>query len=235
MSPPPVRQSVQIAPSLLTADLARLGEEVAALEEAGADRIHWDVMDAAFVPNLTFGPDVVAAARPHCALPFDIHLMVSDPGLLLARWADAGAEVITVHAEACTHLHRTLESIAALGVTPGVALNPATPVESIAHVLDLVGRVLVMTVNPGFGGQSYLRSMEPKIAAVRAMVQGYEIGVEADGGIAPGTIAGAWAAGVSHVVSGSALYRDPDGLAAAVTALRSACGETAAVAGRTGA
>jgi ribulose-phosphate 3-epimerase len=216
---------IRIAPSLLTADLARLGDEVATMEASGVDRIHWDVMDGCFVPNLTFGPDVVAATRPHSSLPFDAHLMVADPDRLLGRWVAAGCGLVTVHAEACTHLHRTLGAIRELGAQAGLALNPATPPSAIEHVADLVDLVLVMTVNPGFGGQRYLASMEPKIAAVRAIVDrtGRDVEVEVDGGISADTIDAAWRAGADSFVSGSALYRHPGGPAAAVAELRARC------------
>src|SRR6056300_448719 len=161
---------IQIAPSVLPADFARLGEEVAALEEAGCDLIQWDVMDGNFVPNLTFGPDVIAAARRHTSLPFEAHLMVSDPDLMAGRYVEAGCSRLIVHVEACQHLHRTLQNIASLGATAAVALNPSTPATEIAHILDLIDLVLVMTVNPGFGGQAYIASMEPKISEVRAMI-----------------------------------------------------------------
>ncbi len=185
---------------------------------AGADRIHWDVMDGCFVPNLTIGPDVVAAARAHTDLPFEVHLMVADPDRLLGRWVEAGCELVTVHAEACVHLHRTLQSIAQLGVRAGVALNPATPLSAIEHVRDLVDLVLVMTVNPGFGGQRYLASMEDKVAAIAASINttARPIELEVDGGIAAETIGGARAAGARTFVSGSALYRHPDGIAVAI-------------------
>jgi ribulose-phosphate 3-epimerase len=218
-------RSPHIAPSLLTADLARVGEEVAALEHAGADRVHWDVMDGCFVPNLTFGPDVVTSARRHTTLPFEAHLMTVEPDRLLARWVEAGCEFVTVHVEACTHLHRTLDTIKQLGLRPGIALNPGTPASDIEHVLDLVDLVLVMTVNPGFGGQQYLSSMEPKVATVRRLVErsGRDIEVEVDGGISADTVGAAWAAGATSVVSGSALYRHPGGPQVAMAKLRERC------------
>jgi ribulose-phosphate 3-epimerase len=165
-----VLRPIEIAPSVLPADFARLGEECVALEKAGVDRIQWDVMDGRFVPNLTFGPDVIAAARPHVSVPFEAHLMVEAPDELAERYVDAGCERLIVHAEACRHLHRTLGHLRDLGARAAVALNPATPAVAVAHVLDLVDLVLVMTVNPGFGGQAYLATMEPKIAEVRRMV-----------------------------------------------------------------
>ena len=214
---------IEIAPSVLPADFARLGDEVAALEEAGVDRIQWDVMDGRFVPNLTFGPDVIKACRAHASVPFEAHLMVEEPDELAGRYVDAGCELLIVHAEATRHLHRTLGHLAELGTRAGVALNPATPPSAVEHVLDLVDLVLVMTVNPGFGGQDYLASMEPKVAAVRTLVMeaGVDVDVEVDGGIGPATIQGAASAGANVLVAGSALYRDPEGLAHAVTELRS--------------
>ncbi|MCB1000553.1 MAG: ribulose-phosphate 3-epimerase [Acidimicrobiales bacterium] len=213
-----------MAPSVLPADFSRLGDEVAALEAAGVDLIQWDVMDGQFVPNLTFGPAVIAAARRHTTLPFEAHLMVYTPDVMAAEYVDAGCSRLIVHAEACTHLHRTLGNIRSLGATAAVALNPATPVTAIAHVLDLVDLVLVMTVNPGFGGQAYLASMEPKIREVRDLIEraglAASVDVEVDGGIGPATIGAAAAAGANVLVAGSALYRDPDGLAHAVTELR---------------
>jgi ribulose-phosphate 3-epimerase len=215
---------IEIAPSVLPVDFARLGEEVAALDAAGVDRIQFDVMDGQFVPNLTFGPDTIASVRKHTALPFEAHLMVLTPDLMASRYVDAGCERLIVHAEACLHLHRTLAHIASLGAKAAVAINPATPVDAVAHVLDLVDLVLVMTVNPGFGGQSYIRTMEPKIRAVRSLVSaaGLDdvVDVEVDGGIGPATIAGAAAAGANVFVAGSALFKDPDGLAHAVKTLR---------------
>ncbi len=216
---------IQIAPSVLPADFARLGEEVAALEEAGCDLIQWDVMDGNFVPNLTFGPDVIAAARRHTSLPFEAHLMVADPDLMAGRYVEAGCSRLIVHVEACAHLHRTLQNITSLGATAAVALNPSTPATEIAHILDLVDLVLVMTVNPGFGGQAYIASMEPKIAQVREMIDAAgladTVDLEVDGGISSSTVSGAAAAGANLLIAGSALYRHPDGLSAAVAELRS--------------
>ena len=215
---------IQIAPSVLPADFSRLGEEVAALEAAGVDLIQWDVMDGQFVPNLTFGPDVIASARPHTSVPFEAHLMVFTPDVMAKQYIDAGCSRLIVHAEACTHLHRTLANINDLGAKAAVALNPATPATAIAHVLDLVDLVLVMTVNPGFGGQAYIATMEPKIAEIRAMIDGAgladTVDLEVDGGIGPSTIAGAAAAGANVLIAGSALYKDPDGLTHAVADLR---------------
>ena len=213
---------ISIVPSVLPADFARLGEEVVALEVAGVDRIQWDVMDGRFVPNLTFGPDVIAAARSHVSVPFEAHLMVEEPDALAPRYVDAGCGLLIVHAEACRHLHRSLGAIAELGARAAVALNPSTPVSAVEHVLDLVDLVLVMTVNPGFGGQAYIASMEPKIAALRNLVLegGHEVDIEVDGGIGPSTIQGAATAGANVLVAGSALFRDPLGLEHAVAELR---------------
>lgn len=218
---------VSIIPSVLPADFARLGDEVMALEKAGADRIQWDVMDGRFVPNLTFGPDVIAATRPLVDLPFEAHLMVAEPDVLLPRWVEAGCDMVIVHAEACLHLHRTLGRIAELGARAGVALNPATPVEAVSGVLDLVELLLVMTVNPGFGGQRYIATMEPKIRKAATLIAhgDHPVELEVDGGIAPDTVAGAARAGARALVAGSALYRDPEGLHHAVAELRAAAEE----------
>jgi ribulose-phosphate 3-epimerase len=215
-----VPRPIEIAPSVLPADFARLGEEVAALEEAGVDRIQWDVMDGNFVPNLTFGPDVIAACRSHATVPFEAHLMVEQPIELAPRYVEAGCQLLIVHAEADRHLHRTLAAIKELGAQAGVALNPSTPVDAVRHVVDLCDLILVMTVNPGFGGQRYIASMELKVAEVHALVAGLDVDVEVDGGIGPDTVAGAVAAGANVLVAGSALYRDPDGLSHAVAELR---------------
>jgi ribulose-phosphate 3-epimerase len=212
----------RIVPSVMPADFARLGEDCQALEKAGTDRIQWDVMDGHFVPNLTFGPDIVAAVRRVVGLPFEAHLMVSNPDAMLDRWVEAGCELVIVHAETCVHLHRTLAAIADLGARAGVALNPATPIDAINHVLDLVDLVLVMTVNPGFGGQRYIASMEPKIAAVRRLIDasGYAIELEVDGGIGPATIGAAARAGATTFCAGSALFAHAGGLETGVAELR---------------
>jgi ribulose-phosphate 3-epimerase len=219
-----VTRPIKIVPSVLPADFARLGDEVAALEAAGADAIQWDVMDGQFVPNLTFGPGVIKAARPHCTIPFEAHLMVHTPEAMAQQYVDAGCSRVIVHCEASPHLHRTLSNVASMGAGAAVAINPATPANAVEHVLDLVDLVLVMTVNPGFGGQAYIPTMEPKIEEVRDMVvkRGLEdrIDIEVDGGIGPATIAGAVRAGANALIAGSALFRDPDGLAHAVSHLR---------------
>src|SRR5579875_691497 len=186
-----------IAPSLLAADFARPREGAAAAEAAGADWLHLDVMDGHFVPNISFGPLLIRALRPHCRLPFDVHLMIAPVDPYIAAFAEAGADHIHVHVEAGPHLHRSLQLIRAHGKRAGVALNPATPAEAVAHVLDLVDMVLVMTVNPGFGGQSFLDSQLPKIATLRRMIDatGRAIALEMDGGITPETAARTLAAG----------------------------------------
>jgi ribulose-phosphate 3-epimerase len=215
---------IQIAPSVLPADFAELGKAVRDLENAGVDLIQWDVMDGQFVPNLTFGPDVIAAARKHCSVPFEAHLMVLTPDVMAEQYVKAGCSRLIVHAEACTHLHRTLANIRNLGATAGVALNPATPASAIENILDLVDMVLVMTVNPGFGGQSYISTMEPKIREVRNMIESAGLGdavhLEVDGGISATTVAGAASAGANVLIAGSALFKHPDGLQAAVTEIR---------------
>ena len=212
---------IAIAPSVLPADFSRLGEECVALEEAGVDRIQFDVMDGVFVPNLTFGPDVIKSIRPHVKIPFEVHLMVVEPDNLIDRYIDAGCEIVIVHAEACLHLHRTLKYINDAGAVAGVALNPHTPPELINEVKDLLGLALVMTVNPGFGGQKYISSMEPKIERVAEMLEGLDCDIEVDGGIGVETVSGAVQAGANVLVSGSALYKDPKGLENAVKELRS--------------
>jgi len=215
---------VQIAPSVLPVDFSKLGEAITALDQAGVDLIQWDVMDGQFVPNLTFGPDVIASTRLLTTKPFEAHLMFLIPEVMAKRYVEAGCQRLIVHVEACDHLHRVLGSIRELGANAAVALNPSTPAEAVAHVLDLVDLVLVMTVNPGFGGQSYISTMEPKIRAVRDMITraGLDdvVDLEVDGGISPTTIAGAASAGANVLVAGSALFRDEKGLSHAVSELR---------------
>lgn len=219
---PGTDRPILIAPSVLPADLSRLGDAVTALDEAGVDRIQWDVMDGRFVPNLTFGPDVIASCRDRTDLLFEAHLMVEDPDPLLHTWVEAGCRLLIVHAETSRHLHRTLGRIKDLGAQAAVALNPSTPPEVVEHVLDLCDMVLVMTVNPGFGGQRYIETMEPKVARIRRWVQdrGLDCDIEVDGGISPDTVSGAVAAGANVIISGSSMFKDPEGLGHAVTELR---------------
>ena len=216
---------IQIAPSVLPADFSRLGDEIVALEKAGVDLVQWDVMDGQFVPNLTFGPDVIASVRERVTVPFEAHLMVLTPDAMAARYVESGCSRLIVHAEACTHLHRTLDHIAELGASAGVAISPATPVSAVAHVLDLVDVVLVMTVNPGFGGQQYLPSMEPKIAELQRVARQQwpwrrRRASRSTAGSPTETAPGAVAAGASILVAGSALFGHEDGLEAAVAELR---------------
>ena len=201
-------QTVQVAPSILAADFAGLAEEIRAVEAAGADLIHIDVMDGHFVPNLTIGPVVVAALRPHTKLPFDVHLMISPVDPLVPKFAEAGADIITVHLEAGPHLHRTIQLIKSLGKKAGVALNPGTPVDALDNVLADIDLVLVMTVNPGFGGQKFIASQNAKIAQIRKMINasGRSIDLEVDGGITPDTATGAIAAGANMLVAGTAVF-----------------------------
>lgn len=212
-----------VAPSLLAADFARLGEEVAAIEAAGADWLHLDVMDGHFVPNISFGPLVLAALRKRTRLPFDVHLMIAPADPYLAAFAEAGADHIGVHPEAGPHLHRTLQAIRALGCKPCVVLNPATPPEAIAYVLGLVDIIMVMTVNPGFGGQAFLEDQLPKIARLRQMIDatGRAIRLQVDGGVTPATAPRILAAGADTLVAGTAVFGAPD-RAAAIAALREA-------------
>ena len=198
-----------IAPSLLAADFARLGAEVAAIQAAGADWLHLDVMDGHFVPNISFGPAIIKALRQHCALPFDVHLMIAPVDPYLAAFADAGADHIAVHPESSPHLHRTLQTIRALGKKAGVVLNPATPIETIAWAMDLIDIIMVMTVNPGFGGQAFIASQLEKIYALHQRIKalGKNIDLEVDGGIDEVTARQAVAAGANVLVAGTATFK----------------------------
>jgi len=212
-----------IAPSILSADFARLGEEVRAIDEAGADWIHIDVMDGHFVPNLTIGPGVVKALRPHSQKPFDVHLMISPVDPFLDDFAAAGADLITVHPEAGPHLHRTVQRVKALGKKAGVSLNPATPPDFLDYVLDDIDLVLVMSVNPGFGGQKFISSQLRKIEAIAEIIAGraLSVDIEVDGGIDAETAPLAVSAGANVLVAGSASFRGgPDKYAANIRALR---------------
>jgi ribulose-phosphate 3-epimerase len=217
-------QAVQVAPSILAADFARLAEEIQAVEAAGADLIHIDVMDGHFVPNLTIGPGVVAALRPHTKLPFDVHLMVSPVDPLVPAFAEAGADIITVHPEAGPHVHRTVQLIKSLGKKAGVALNPATPAEVLDNVMADIDLILVMSVNPGFGGQKFIASQTAKIARIREMISaaGRSIDLEVDGGITPDTGSRVIAAGANILVAGTAVFSGgPESYTPNIQALRS--------------
>jgi ribulose-phosphate 3-epimerase len=215
------QQEIIVAPSLLAADFTRLGDEVAAIERAGADWLHLDIMDGHFVPNISFGPGVLKALRPHTKLPFDVHLMIAPADPYLAAFADAGADHILIHPEAGPHPHRSLQAIQALGKKAGLVLNPGTPLAHVTPLLDLLDIILVMSVNPGFGGQTFLHSQLARIAELRAIIdqQNRPIRLEVDGGVDPHTAPACIAAGADSFVAGTAVFGAPD-YAAAIAAIR---------------
>ncbi len=219
-------RAIKIAPSILSADFSRLGEQVAEAEQGGADAIHIDIMDGHFVPNITMGPLVVDAIRRWTSLPFDLHLMIAEPDRYIAEFADAGADVITVHAEACTHLHRTVHLIRELGKKPSVAISPATPLSAVEEIIADLDQVLVMTVNPGFGGQAFIPEMLDKVRRMRSLLRtrGLDTNLQVDGGISASTAGSAVQAGANVLVAGSAVYNDRMTVAEAIEGIRASIG-----------
>lgn len=218
---------IRLAPSLLAADFANLEQAVKAVEKAGCEYLHLDIMDGHFVPNITFGPDVVKALRPHSRMVFDVHLMIEKPDLYINAFADAGADLICVHAEACIHLHRTIQSIKERGLKSAVALNPATPLDSVEEILPYIDMVLIMSVNPGYGGQKYIPTMTDKVARLKRMAEELklDLDIQVDGGMTAETAPLVVNAGANIIVAGSAIFGKPD-ISTAVQDLRKACGQS---------
>lgn len=223
----PSERPVKIAPSILSADFSRLGEQVAEAEAGGADAIHIDIMDGAFVPNITMGPMIVQAIRRWTTLPFDLHLMIASPERYIADFASAGADTITVHAEACVHLHSVIQQIRAAGMRPSVAISPATPISALEEVIADLDQALVMTVNPGFGGQAFIEAMLSKISRMRALIdeRGLTADLQADGGISATTAASVARAGANVLVAGSAVYNDRMSVAESIARIRRSIAE----------
>lgn len=223
----PNDRRIKIAPSILSADFSRLGEQVAEAEAGGADAIHIDIMDGAFVPNITMGPMIVQAIRPWTTLPFDLHLMITNPERYIADFASAGADIITVHAEACVHLHSVIQQIRAAGKRPSVAISPATPISALEEIIADLDQALVMTVNPGFGGQAFIDAMLSKISRMRALIDERELSVDlqVDGGVSAATAPAVARAGANVLVAGSAVYNDRMSVADAIARIRRSIAE----------